>query len=157
MEIKTKHATIKITTERKEPMKAMEVIEKVRNSYGKINRKKAEPITYEKMELGTVHWQGDIGIVRIEHVPYGCQEIKPVAKLVSGDTKGSRHILKHLNGVKMFRLNEPTALDGPVMILEESNTITHPEHGNVTLNECDAIYHIRYQRAYAQELRRVKD
>ena len=138
-------------------MNAQKAVEQVKNSYGVISRKKAESVTYDRMEVNQCHWQGDVAIIRIAGVPAGCTEVKPEAQLAPGTTKGSRHILASLEGVEMYRLSNPTPLDGPIMVLKKGGEVTHPEHGNVVLLENEATYHIRYQRAYAEELRRVED
>jgi hypothetical protein len=55
----------------------------------------------------------------------------------------------------MFKFDEATALEGPLMVLETENAIDHPQHGNVILGP--GTYGIEYQRAYATELRRQQD
>lgn len=110
----------------------------------------------EAASAGDVFRQGDIYIEKLERVPAGAVRIeKPEAQLAPGTTQGSRHVLDSLEGVTMSRLATPNALDGPILDLATERTITHPEHGNVILPP--GCYRITYQRAFADELRRVAD
>lgn len=100
--------------------------------------------------------QGDVYIELLAELPPNRKLVeKPDPQLAPGTTKGSRHILDSLQGVEMWALASPTPLDGPLLRTTEERTITHPEHGNVILPP--GIYGITYQRAYADELRRVAD
>jgi hypothetical protein len=100
--------------------------------------------------------QGDLYIELLAEVPAGAVPIaKPSKQLAPGETQGSRHILDSLAGVTMYRLAEPTVLDGPIVVLEKTRTLTHPEHGDVVLPP--GTYGVTYQREYAEELRRVAD
>lgn len=99
--------------------------------------------------------QGDVGIVCLDSVPPGCKPIKAERQLAPGTTQGSRHCLTSLDGIEMFSLPNPTALDGPVFKTEHGCEIDHPEHGNVILPP--GVYGVIYQRQYAEELRRVQD
>lgn len=110
----------------------------------------------ETMSPGDCWAQGDIGIVCLKSLPVGSAKIvKPSAQLAPGTTQGSRHCLRRLRGVTLYRIAEPTPLDGPVIDAPKGCAIDHPEHGNVVLPP--GIYAIVYQRAYADELRRVQD
>lgn len=109
----------------------------------------------EVMEPGDAWAQGDILIVRIEKLPTGVVKAKAESQLAPGTTQGSRHCIADLSGVTVYRLADPTPLDGPVIEAETEFTVEHPEHGNVT---CPAgTYAIRYQRAFAEELKRQLD
>ena len=100
--------------------------------------------------------QGDIGILCLASLPKGAKlDHRPTAQLAPGTTQGSRHCITDLSSVTIFRLAEPTPLDGPVIEAPTGFTVEHPEHGNVTLPP--GIYGVIYQRAYADELRRVLD
>ena len=103
------------------------------------------------------YWpQGDVNIWPLSAVPDGCVvEEKPSAQLAPGTTQGSRHIIDSLEGVTVYRLSNPTELDGPILDLATERTITHPEHGNLILPP--GVYGVTYQRAYADELRRAAD
>lgn len=101
-------------------------------------------------------WQGDIRITRLPSVPTDCVKVKnPQAQLAIGNTQGSRHCLRAMDGVTMYVLPDATVLDGPVIDATEGCAVDHPEHGNVILPP--GVYAITYQRAYAQELRRTQD
>ena len=95
--------------------------------------------------------QGDIYITLMEKMPpYAYETYKPRKQLVPGTTRGSRHCLDSLNGVRVYYLNEPeltsnSFLNGPVIECKKERTITHPEHGNVVLPP--GIYAISYQRS----------
>jgi hypothetical protein len=100
--------------------------------------------------------QGDVGIVCLAGLPAGCRlDPNPTAQLAPGETQGSRHCLTDLAAVNLYRMGDATPLDGPVIEAPQGCTIAHPEHGDVTLPP--GTYGVIYQRAYADELRRVQD
>lgn len=109
------------------------------------------------MEVGDAHRQGDIYIRKIAAVPAGVQKMEQVRlQLAPGESQGSRHVLDSASGVQMFEPGaQATVLDGPVFVLKERRTVTHPEHGDVSLPE--GTYCIDYQRAFADELRAQRD
>lgn len=118
--------------------------------------KNDDPHVFEHMDVGDMWAQGDVGIMRIELIPKGVTEIKnPSAQLAPGSTQGSRHIIADMAGVRMFSIADATALDGPIVDCKSAMTITHPEHGDVTVPA--GTYAIVYQRAFADELKRQKD
>lgn len=105
---------------------------------------------------GDMWAQGDIGIVCLASLPAGSVlEKKPSRQLAPGTTQGSRHCIADMSNVRLHRLADPTPLDGPVIEAPQGCAIEHPEHGNVTLPP--GVYGVIYQRAYADELRRVQD
>lgn len=103
--------------------------------------------------VGDTFRQGDLYITRLDAVPAGAVAMKYEAQLAPGNTQGSRHILDRT--VKMYRLKNATVLDGPVIEVGDTCTVTHPEHGHVVLPA--GIYGVTYQRQFADELRRVAD
>lgn len=110
----------------------------------------------EAASVGDIARQGDLYIEKLAGIPTGAViEQNPSAKLAPGTTQGSRHILDSLDGVTLYRLQEPNELQGPILNLATERTITHPEHGDVILPP--GIYGVTYQRAFADELRRVAD
>ena len=101
------------------------------------------------------YWrQGDIYISFMEALPSGYAPARVETQLAPGTTKGSRHILSHAN-VEMFTRKNADPLTGPVFKNRTEVTVTHPEHGNVVCPP--GMYQITYQRAFAEELRRVRD
>ena len=106
----------------------------------------------EAASVGDYFRQGDLYIHKIADV--SGKQIDVVRQLAPGTTKGSRHCLNHTR-VKMYRRHDEDALDGPQIKTNEAVTIEHPEHGDVVLPP--GCYAITYQRAYAEELRRVAD
>ena len=110
----------------------------------------------EAASVGDVARQGDIYLEKLAGVPDGCTlEEKPLSQLAPGTTQGSRHIIDSLEGVTVYRLSNPTELDGPILDLATERTITHPEHGNLIMPP--GVYGVTYQRAFAEEIRRVAD
>lgn len=100
--------------------------------------------------------QGDVLLVCLDKIPSGVVEMaKPEIQLAPGTTQGSRHCLDSLQGIRMFRVANPTPLDGPVIVSDREFTVEHPEHGNITLPA--GIVGVVYQRAFADELRRTQD
>ena len=133
---------------------AIQVFEQVKSSAEAI--KSSLPQRFPAAASAGDYWrQGDLYITLREACPDGCVSISAEKQLAPGTTMGSRHVLDSLAGVEVFRLAEPTALDGPILKLGEERTITHPEHGDVICPP--GVYQITYQRAFAKELRRVAD
>ena len=112
----------------------------------------------ESASPGDTFRQGDLYLQLLDSVPNSFSKAVPYSsnmKLVPGVTKGARHILDSDDGVTFYKDNEGSPLQGPVIELEQTRTVTHPEHGNVVLPK--GIYAITYQRMYAEEMRRVRD
>jgi hypothetical protein len=81
----------------------------------------------------------------------------PSLQIAVGTTQGARHCLDSLEGVTVYRLAEPTELDGPILLLQQERTLQHPEHGHWILPADGRVYNTGYQRMYAEELQRVMD
>lgn len=121
---------------------------------------KSKPVTktIEKIGFNEGVRQGDLYIMRIKDVPADATPIdNPDRQLVPGTSQGSRHCItaETFANVKLLRLKQPTALQGPVIKAEKTFEVEHPEHGHFILPP--GIYQAVYQRAYAEELRRVQD
>lgn len=97
--------------------------------------------------------QGDIYIYFIDNIPKQFTKCEFEAQLAPGTTKGSRHILS--DEVAMFKNPNADVLTGPAFTNKSEVTIEHPEHGDVILPPGN--YMVTYQRAFAEELRRVLD
>lgn len=110
----------------------------------------------ETMSAGDMWAQGDIGLLCLAEKPSTAEPIvRPAAQLAPGNTQGSRHTIADLSTVKLYRVKNPTPLDGPVIEAPKGLTVEHPEHGDVTLPP--GVYGVIYQRAFATTLRRVLD
>lgn len=98
--------------------------------------------------------QGDIYITRLDELPQG---LTPATtnQLAPGTTQGSRHVVRHQDGVTVYSRGGD-ALTGPVIDAPQGCYIEHPEHGHIDIR-CGGVYSVTYQRAYAEELRRVAD
>lgn len=100
--------------------------------------------------------QGDLLLVCLDKLPRGAKPVNKTSRqLAPGTTQGSRHCLDSLDGLTLYTLDDATPLDGPVIHAEREFTVEHPEHGDVTLPA--GVWGVVYQRAYAEELRRVQD
>lgn len=75
--------------------------------------------------------------------------------MAPGATQGSRHTLRSLDGVTVYKLRDAGSLDGPIVEAKEPAWLDHPEHGNRQLPA--GLYAVTYQRAFAEELRAVQD
>lgn len=118
--------------------------------------KNDEHQTAGEMSPGDTWAQGDIGIVRLEQLPEGCQAVEsPSLQLAPGTTQGSRHCLESLAGLTVYALANPGPLEGPVIDAPHGMRVNHPEHGDVSFGP--GVYGVVYQRQYAEELRRVQD
>lgn len=111
----------------------------------------------EAASAGEYFRQGDVYIVKLDAIPTGAKAVKAEAQLAPGESQGARHVLDSLEGVRMFRRDDPSGLIGPVLLVEEVRTVTHPEHGHVVLPP--GCYEVRFQRELDAELReqRVQD
>jgi len=135
---------------------ARSLLSKVQKSVEKI---KSDDMQYfpEAASCGDYVRQGDIYITLLGRVPAKASRMTEVdLKLAPGNTRGSRHILDSSVGVEMFQVENATVLDGPIIRLTEDRVVTHPEHGDFTLNK-GCVYGITYQRQHAEELRRIAD
>lgn len=119
--------------------------------------------------IGDVVRQGDLYLVCIDGEITG----KPAKnkQLAPGTTQGSRHVAngdcrviepgnqsllrevihKASNGADI-----PVELLGPVVECKGATVIEHPEHGHKEL-PAGSTWAVAYQRAYAEEVRRVQD
>lgn len=137
-----------------------ETIERLNHSAESIRN--TDPQDLSNMEVGDEFRQGDLRLIRLSDDFVAkrkgeIEEIKnPTSQLAPGTTQGSRHILRKMKGVKMFRLVGGTPLDGPIFVTPAGNAIDHPEHGDV-INLPEGTYACPGQRAFADELRRVAD
>ena len=100
--------------------------------------------------------QGDLYFCKLADVPADAIRAQPYAQLAPGESLGSRHCLDSLAGVQMFHLLTPGPLDGPVLVLSQARTVTHPEHGHITF-PAGACMQVTYQRLYGDTVRRVED
>ena len=136
-------------------MQACEAFKAVRES-AEVIRNGDTKYFPEAASVGDNARQGDIYIELLEGVPKDAKPIeKPSAKLAPGDTQGSRHILDSMVGVTLYERRDASVLEGPIMNLTETRTVTHPEHGDWVLPP--GTYGVTYQRAYAEDLRRQMD
>lgn len=102
--------------------------------------------------------QGDVMLWRLKKLPVGCLPVdRPETQLAPGTTKGSRHCVRQtdMSHCKFYRLKDSNALQGPIIKADKPFLVEHPEHGDQQLPE--GIWAVTYQRAHADELRRVAD
>lgn len=119
---------------------------------------KPDAVFHATMRIGDYHRQGDVYVQRITP-PYRnkIKEITVRIQVAPGSTQGSRHCITGatLRHLRMYKKTTATALDGPIIEAFNPVEIGHPEHGHVTIPP--GWYAITFQRAYAEELRRVQD
>lgn len=134
---------------------ATEVFQKIRQSAEAISNCDTQRFP-EAASVGDYWRQGDLYITLLNEVPINVElKTKFSLQLAGGTTQGSRHILDSADGIKYYLVKNADALQGPILVLSKERTITHPEHGDVIL-PC-GTYEITYQRAFAEELKRVLD
>lgn len=114
----------------------------------------------EAASVGDGVWQGDLGIEIVEGAPEAYRRRDTVPQLVPGNTKGSRHVLADVSTVSEFSVPDGwgadyEGLDGPYFFCEQETTVTHPEHGDITIV---AGHHVRcrYQRNLDVEQQRER-
>lgn len=135
-------------------MKATELIGQISKTAESVKSDKAHAIPF--MDPGDELRQGDLYVTRIAEVPAGAVKVeRPDKQLAPGTTQGSRHCLRSLKSVTLYCIAQPGPLDGPVIEARRAFWVDHPEHGNRQLPA--GVYAITYQRAFADELRRVQD
>lgn len=125
-------------------------------------RKSVETLDASKTErinapsLGDVVRQGDIYLTCINKITGGKETEN--RQLAPGNTQGSRHILAGkvtvYEGVSFNQM--PSVLVGPAFKCNSDVTVEHPEHGHKVLPE-GTVWQVTYQRAMADEIRRVMD
>ena len=128
-----------------------------------------ETAVLETMSLGDVVRQGDLYVVAVKAIPRGARPTTE-RQLVPGSTQGSRHTLQGKCSVfttkpeaAMVAIREAVGrnlelfpqLLGPMFRCPQPVELAHPEHGNRILPA--GCYATVYQRAFAEEIRRVQD
>lgn len=119
--------------------------------------------------IGDVIRQGDLYLVCLDVAPKG--KAAKSRQLAPGSTQGSRHvaegdcevcepasraaIAEKVNAV-VRGATVPEELVGPIVFVGNEATITHPEHGHKVLPS-DSVWAVVFQRAFAEEVRRVQD
>lgn len=109
------------------------------------------------LDVGQFIPQGDVALEKLAKVPGDARRVaNPDAQIAEGNTKGARHIWDSMDGIKVYQESNADPLVGCIYSLTKEQTLTHPEHG-------DHVYHAgfigraRFQRAFADELRRIAD
>lgn len=98
--------------------------------------------------------QGDIYITRLDALPKGLKPAKN-NQLAPGNTQGSRHVVRADVDVRVLE-RSGDVLTGPVIDAPNGCYVEHPEHGDIDI-QCGGVFSVTYQRAHAEELRRVED
>lgn len=142
-------------------------IEEIRESAESLDAAKTERIA--TASAGDVVRQGDLYLVCLADAPAGTPTKD--RQLTPGTTQGSRHVASGKCSISLAddpaavaatvnRLvkgaSVPAELIGPVIRCRGDVTITHPEHGHRVL-PAGSIWATVYQRAYAEDIRRVQD
>lgn len=102
--------------------------------------------------------QGDVLFWKLGNLPNSTEVIEePEAQLAPGTTKGSRHCVRldDMKNCVFHKLERPNALQGPIIESKGSFTVEHPEHGDITFPPGN--WAVTYQRAFAEELKRILD
>ncbi len=142
-------------------------IDAVRKSAEKMHAAATERIA--TASAGDVVRQGDLYLVCLKSSLPG--KLLRTRQLAPGDTQGSRHVAegdckivdpesKAAVSVAISHLvkgaDVPQQLVGPIVECHGDTTIAHPEHGDRIL-PAGSTWGVIYQRAYAEEVRRVQD
>jgi hypothetical protein len=139
----------------------------VKKSAEKMNA--SAPAKVGTASIGDVVRQGDLYLVCIEELPADGR--RAPRQLAPGNTQGSRHCAEgecsvympkspaavaKLIGTACHGAEVPEQLVGPLVECIGETTITHPEHGHRML-PAGSVWVVVFQRAYADEVRRVQD
>ncbi len=122
-----------------------------------VNRVKSQGLrTFpEAASPGDTFRQGDIYVTLLDKIPENTTISKnPNPQLAIGDTQGSRHCLSDIRKCKIYQKTNPGILDGPIIQVNSTLVIEHPEHGHIRLG-C-GIYEITYQRNLDSEEREIR-
>ena len=128
-----------------------------------------DPETVGSVSPGDCVRQGDLYLVALDREPKRSGPYEG-RQLATGTTRGSRHVAEG-EGVTLYTPDEADAISilnrlvpatrghqqflGPVILVPGGVTITHPEHGDRTLEA--GVYLVTQQRSWADTLRRAAD
>lgn len=105
--------------------------------------------------------QGDIYIWRIGEISGDATLVEePSAQLAPGNTRGSRHRIRDLTGVRVYRRTGSNPLQGPEIDAPTGFAVDHgdgADDDHASLIFGPGRYAVTYQRDMAEELRRVMD
>ena len=130
-------------------------LQDLRDSVESLDAAKTE--TIGSPSIGDVVRQGDLYLVNIESLPAG-KKLED-RQLAEGNTQGSRHVVQGDVSLVSPEAAHPgidRVLCGPAFHCNEAAEVTHPEHGNKILPK-DTTWRVTFQRAHAEEMRRVQD
>lgn len=129
----------------------------------------AAPAKIGSPSVGDVVRQGDLYLVCLEELPESGE--RAPRQLAPGSSQGSRHVAEgecavylpkspavvaKLIAVVCRAAEVPEQLIGPLVECIGETTIAHPEHGHRIL-PAGTTWAVVFQRAYAEEIRRVQD
>jgi hypothetical protein len=135
----------------------MNSIEKAFERVEKQDRPFAGAKVYEFMEPYTAHTQGDVEVIRLESLPKGLKPNKNFSGILAeGLANSGHHVVQSLEGVKAFHHPNPTEYDGPILEVEKSWTLTHPNHKWATFPA--GCYQVKFPREmHLGEMRKQRD
>jgi hypothetical protein len=115
--------------------------------------------TNEQFPVGSIHWQGDVGFLRVAGVVPSktVHKIQNRAQLAPGSSRGSRHIINASVQYSLMQKSERDLTEGPIVQTENEFRTDHPDHGTLILPT--GQYQILYQRQVTADGRveRVRD
>lgn len=117
----------------------------------------SQPHTMPEFEVGDIYWQGDIGLLRIDHLPENAKLREGAwngdLQLAEGNTRGSRHCIPHEYESTTEVYDAPTSdiLDGPVLRFGVPTPMTHPEHADHIGYQAGSFFRVRHQQNAARE------
>lgn len=101
--------------------------------------------------------QGDIGLLMLESLPGGCEELSDPfengdLQLAPGNTRGSRHMIpvKFKRSIKVYLIRDGDPLSDLCIEATEPFDLTHPEHAD-HLGYPPGIYRVRHQQNAQRE------
>ena len=133
----------------------------LKRSAEKINAGETERIA--TASPGDVVRQGDLYLVCLADAPKEGKIIQD-RQLAPGTTQGSRHVVegdcvirtKNTNAIQQLHPSTPKELIGPSIECISDCPVTHPQHGDKILPG-GTSWGVVYQRAFADEIRRIQD
>ena len=131
----------------------------VEKAFEKVEKQENRPFVgakiYEYMEPYTSHTQGDVEVIRLASLPKGLKVMpKFNGILAEGLANSGHHVIQSLEGVKAYQTNGE--YDGPILEVEKSWTLTHPNHKWATFPA--GCYQVKFPREmHLGEMRKQRD
>lgn len=133
----------------------------VEKAFEKVEKQEGKPFVgakvYEFMEPYTSHAQGDVEVIRLSALPKNLKLLKNFSGILAeGLANSGHHVIRteDMPSVKAYQVGGE--YDGPVLEVEKSWTLTHPNHKWATFPA--GCYQVKFPREmHLGEMRKQRD